>query len=171
MMKRSLFVAIAALGLGGTALGNLMPGSSVRADLVPTKLTFNKFKSNDVAPGGPDAIRVGIAVKNIGTHTVKGTLGKVAVVIGSRIVYAYQYGPGSRGGVFGDFIKPGETGLLSVVLELGALSHCQQTRVQIDRQRTLQDGDLPVFQNDTATLVAIDPSSIRVCLFPPVVKP
>ncbi len=172
-MKQALLLALF-VGVAANA-DTIQPAEKLsfgflEADLVATKLSFGAYIVDDVNPS-VKALRIAIAVKNIGRLAVVPPSGQTAVVLRQQTLYGNVYGPSSRGGRLNDKIFPGETGLISVALPLGGLRHCDRVRVQIDRQRNLQKGGAAVYANDTSNMTATEYGNLRVCVLPPLPLP
>ncbi len=132
-------------------------------DLTPVSLNIRKVLGDDVSGG--QVLRISLMVKNVGTLGIKRSRGGVRV--GSLVnANASLYGPNGVGGYnLGANIAPGQTGMFLLYASVGAVKHCQKLRTTIDTAHNMQSGpNNLVFYNDTKTLTAIDPSSLKVCI-------
>jgi hypothetical protein len=149
------------LGLAGTAAA-----AQRTVDFIPQTLRFQAGLDDDVS--GARSQHVTLMIKNAGNTASRYPGSVMRVLVNGAPVNANVYGSNGVGGYnLHAPIAPGAQGLVSFSLRLGTLSHCRYVNIQIDADRTYQSGG-NVFANDTASMLGVDPTSIRACI-PPIV--
>ncbi len=160
---QGLVIAAFTLAVGASGLAAAQP----MVDFVPQSLKFQKGLDDDVS--GATSLHFSLILKNVGNVPSRYPGSIMRVLLNGVVLNANVYGSNGVGGYnLNAPIAAGQSGLAMFSMPLGSVRSCQNVSVQIDADRTYQYGG-NVFYNDTKTLVAVDPTSIRLCV-PPIVR-
>lgn len=164
MLSFSKNMAVAAFSL--FAVTDLAAAQPI-VDFVSQSLKFQRGLDDDVS--GSMSQHVTLTIKNVGNTPSRYPGSILRILLNGAVINANVYGSNGHGGYnLNAAIAAGQTGIVLFYLPLNTLAHCQRVVLQIDADRTYQYGG-NVFVNDTSTLTAVDPTSIRFCV-PPVVR-
>ncbi len=107
--------------------------------------------------GGTPTLGLQINVTNVGDTPATGASGRVNVagVVLSAALYQYYGGTST----VPNTVNPGEHGYIKVEVPANLLVACHAYAVQIDLDHTMQQGDPPVFANDSGSVSTVCPLS------------